>query len=130
MKRDMDLIRTLLLKLEDFQLVAGTVDSIPYGDDWFKIDGFDLDTIVYNANLLEQAGFIHSPPHSGGMMALGFAGLTWSGHEFLDDIRNPEAWRKTKDAMKKVGGFGLEIAAQVTKQYLKDALKTHLGLTI
>ena len=130
MKRDMDLIRTLLLKLEEYHLGVGEVHSIHYADEFFKIDGHDLDEVIYNANLLEGAGFINAPHHSGGAASLGFAGLTWSGHEFLDDIRNPEAWGKTKAAMKKVGGFGLDIAAQLTKQFVKDGLKQHFGVTI
>ena len=40
--------------------------------------------------------------------------LTWAGYEFLDDIRSPEIWRKTKEragAMTSVGlGFIWEIA--------------------
>jgi hypothetical protein len=62
------------------------------------------------------------------MTAFIFSGLSWQGHEFLDNIRNPDVWGRTKEGMKAVGGFGLEIAVQVAKAYAKHFVEKQLGL--
>jgi hypothetical protein len=49
--------------------------------------------------------------------------LTWNGHEFLDDIRDPEIWRKTKELAKSVPSVGL-----VLWEIAKAEVKTKLGL--
>jgi hypothetical protein len=45
--------------------------------------------------------------------------LTWEGHEFLDDIRDPEIWRKTKDRAKSVAGAGLSLLWEIAKAEIK-----------
>jgi hypothetical protein len=54
------------------------------------------------------------------------AGLTWKGHEFLDDIRDPEIWRETKNTLNAVAGAGIAIVWEVAKVKLKQKL----GLTV
>jgi hypothetical protein len=129
MKRDMDLVRTLLLKVEETHFAPGGVYLFDWTDDWFKVDGHDHDTIIYNFNLIYEAGFLQTPTDQGATAFI-FSGLSWAGHEFLDNIRNPDVWSRTKDGMKAVGGFGLEIAAQVAKAYVKQFIEKQLGLRL
>jgi hypothetical protein len=49
-----------------------------------------------------------------------FGGLRWRGHEFLNDVRNPDTWDHTKKKIGKVGGVSLEIAWELAKQYLRS----------
>jgi hypothetical protein len=43
------------------------------------------------------------------------SGLTWKGHEFLDTIRSPEIWRKTKDGLREIRGWSIDLARQIAK---------------
>lgn len=111
MKRDMDLIRELLLKLEALPIRQGgvvhiTLDENDPGDD-LRVEGFTIDQIEYHLNLIDEAGLIVGAGNRP-MSGIFFRSLSWEGHDFLDSIRDPEVWRKTKNSVKEVGGFTFE----------------------
>jgi hypothetical protein len=58
MKRDMDLIRELTLKLESFPMEPGDNVHITPDHPDVQVDGCDVDQIGYHLALIEQAGFI------------------------------------------------------------------------
>jgi hypothetical protein len=125
----MDLVRTLLLKVEDMHIPAGSVFCFDWNDDFFHVPGYDRDTAVQHFDLLVTAGFIAAPQNQGATAFL-FTGLTWEGHEFIDSIRSPEVWSKTTAALKGVGGVGLELMLQVAKAEGKRLLSEKLGLPL
>jgi hypothetical protein len=52
-------------------------------------------------------------------------GLTWDGHDFLDDIRNESVWARVKENLKRFGGdASLEVikslAAQAALEFFKS----------
>lgn len=51
--------------------------------------------IAYNLGLAIDAGFVNGREAGGGSFLL--EGLTWSGHDFLDSVRDDEIWRRTKE---------------------------------
>ncbi len=79
--------------------------------------------------MLIDGGFVDSKPvdMSGSFQ---MKGLTWNGHEFLDTIRSPEIWRRTKDGLGKVGGWSVELAVQLAKAYGKQLAKERLGIDL
>jgi hypothetical protein len=91
MKRDMDLIRELLLKIENgqtsFILTSDTAAALslsPAEGGMTAEAAAKLELI-----LLEQAGFIEIMSRSlSGHYAI--KRLTWEGHDFLDSIRDPK----------------------------------------
>jgi len=89
MKRDMNLIRGLLLAAENGDL-----------DEFAK--GRDQDEVVYHCRLLSEAGFIEGRPTAGNGFL--FLKITWDGHDFLDSIRADNIWRETQEKLEKVGG--------------------------
>jgi Hypothetical protein (DUF2513) len=129
MKRDMELIRALLLKFEAYPIPAGAVMGFDWSDEFFEIEGYDRDTVIKHFDLLMEAGFI-AAPRSQGMTSFMVTGLTWEGHELADSIRNPEVWKKTKAGMKAVGGFGLDLMVQVAKAEGKRLITEKLGIQI
>lgn len=129
MKRDMELVRTLLLKLEEMPIQAGHVIGIAWSDEFFDVKNVDRDTAIKHFDLLMEAGFIAAPRNQG-MTQFFLTGLTWEGHEFIDSIRNPEVWTKTKAGMKVVGGFGLDLMVQLAKAEGKRLITEKLGLTL
>ena len=54
--------------------------------------------------------------------AIPIAGLTWRGHDFLDSVRDPEIWRKTKEGATKAGGFTLDLLMDLAKAIIKAKL--------
>lgn len=93
MKRDMDLVRLILLEIE-----SSEYDEI----EDFKIDGYDVSLVKYNGELLLQAGLINNfYEDSIGELIAGQ--LTWEGCDYLDKIRDNSIWKKTKDAIKAKG---------------------------
>ena len=125
MKRDMDLVRTILLAVEK----DGTTPL-----DWienFQVEGYDDDLVGYHVWLLAQAGFLDAID---GSTFDGFSYdprcLTWQGAEFLESIRDPEVWRRTKDASAKIGGAGVEFVWEIAKGIGKQIIKERLGFDI
>ena len=129
MKRDMDLVRTLLLRVEDMPMKAGSVYGIPWDSDFFNVEDHDHDDCIKHFELLVEAGFI-AAPGTQGMTDFMITGLTWEGHEFIDSIRSPEVWDRTKAGMRKVGGFGLDLMVQLAKAEGKRLITEKLGITL
>jgi hypothetical protein len=122
MNRDIELVRKILLKIEADPQFDGTFRPVTTAA--LGIDDCDGDTFAYHCVLLAEAGFItgNMQMANQGMVVIGK--LTWSGHEFLDDIRDPEIWRKSKERAKTVAGVGLAFLWEIAKA----EIKTKLGL--
>jgi hypothetical protein len=76
----------------------------------------------FHIGLLEQAGFIRVPARVVGGEAY-VSGLTWEGCEFLDAVRDPEVWKKTKDTAAKAGGAGVAFMWEIAKAIVKAELQ-------
>lgn len=130
MKRDMDLIRELLLKLEAFPLGPAAVFIIQPTSPEIAVPEYDPAMIHYNLDLLYQAGFLNNRANSRPGMGFAYTGLSWKGHEFLDSIRDPAIWRATKDGAAKAGGFSVELLGALAKGLIKTQVEKHTGVSI
>lgn len=110
MKRDMDLIRELLLKLEDEHLDGNLYSLKPDG---LGIEGRSYEELSYHLTLLIDAGLLDGERELSGQFAV--RNITWRGHEFLDTVRNPEIWRETKSGVAKIGGASAEFVWEIAK---------------
>jgi hypothetical protein len=129
MTRDMDLIRELLLRLEAFPLRLGGIVHIPLDDEVLAVPGYDPAQIDYHLSLIREAGFIDD----GGVrpaVGLGFRRLTWAGHDFLDSVRDPEVWAKTKKGAIAAGGFTFDLLKDLAKGFLKKQIEERTGVTL
>ncbi len=90
MKRDMDLIRQLLLRLEAMDIRPRNSISPLTAQD-IPVDGYTEDEIAYHLDLIIEARLIEN--HNG-QPAIGitFTRLSWEGHDFLDSIRSLDVW--------------------------------------
>lgn len=118
MKRDMDLAREILLKIEESPTTMG----------WVELDfpGRSDEEVSYHVKQLAQGGLIEAhdvSSHSG--LAWKARSLTWEGHDFLDNARNEGAWQKTKAIVAQQGG-GLSF--EVVKAILLSVIKEQIGL--
>jgi hypothetical protein len=121
MNRDMDLVRTLLIKIADDPKYNGRSNEILYPDQLVS-DDLTYDEIDYHIRLLIDAGLLDAES----LASPGFVvrKVSWEGHEFLDDTRDPEIWDKTKQRAKAVGGVGISFLWEIAKA----EIKTKLGL--
>lgn len=129
MTRDMDLIRELLLKLEGLSERPGEVFVLSGNDPEVAVDGYSSDQITYHLELLREAGLIESPG-SQPMLGVTFERLSWHGHDFLDSVRNPETWTRTKEGAHKIGSWSFSLLSDMAKAYAKHLAKEKLGLDL
>ena len=120
MKRDLDLMRKILLALE--------AHAHGFAPAPFTVPGYDDETIGHHVWLLQQAGLLTAAV----VVALGDASpraipesLTWAGHEFLDTVRNDTVWRKLKALMK---DQGLTLPLSVLQTLAQRLLEKMVGL--
>lgn len=120
MKRDMELIRELMLAIE-------SRDDTEYWAEDLEVSGDrDLDQINYHLELLSDAGFIEvqvARDDSGTSILI--HRVLWDGHEFLDNARNASVWKKAMSIVTEKGG---SVSVGVLTQVLASAAKQHLGL--
>jgi hypothetical protein len=129
MKRDMDLVRTLLLRLEELHIPAGSAYFLELHKPPLTCEGENIDEIAYALRMITDAGFIDLTPTQPAL-GVGLTGLTWQGHDFLDSVRDPEIWRKTKEGAQKAGGFTLELIQALAKGLIKTQIEKHTGVKL
>lgn len=123
MRRDPDLIRELMLRLEALPPSRGPVTANPNGAS-FAVEGFTRDEVNYHLDLIRRSGFVEDtgirPP-----FGISFRALTPASHDFVDSVRNPDAWKATKDRAGKVGNFTLGFLADLVKAWAKSEAAKH-----
>ena len=124
MKRDIDLVRKLLIYLEE-----KPDDKIVKAED-VKIDAYDENDIVYHFILMDQAGLIScerqcSSSTPDRVINIYPFSLTWDGHEFLEASRNESTWNNAKSiVLSKSGSLSLD----VLRALLISMAKTSVGV--
>jgi hypothetical protein len=129
MKRDMDLIRELLLKLEALPLAMGDVWTIPSDAPALAVPGYGVHQIDYHLSLIWEAGFIDDA-NASPMFGIGFRSLTWEGHDFLDSVRDPKIWEKTKKGVEGAGGFTVDLLKDLAKGLVKKQIEEYTGVKL
>lgn len=94
------------------------------------VDGYAADQVDYHMSLLYEAGLITSGTDRDMLMdgAWIFRRLTWSGHDFIETVRDPEVWKKTKSGASIVGGLAFGAFKDMATAYAKHLAKEKLGL--
>lgn len=116
MKREMDLVRGILLFVEE---------NIPHGRQVeVKIEGRSEAEIAYHIALLHEAKFLEAIDTSGTGEDWIVLRLTWTGHEFLDAARNSKVWEQAKSIFREKGlGMPFEaVQAVLTKLTVQGVL--------
>ena len=91
MKRDMELVRQILVQIEEHE--HGMAPRS------LTIDGYTQEQIGYHVHLMGQAGLLKvaDVSHFGSTSPEAIATrMTWAGHEFLDAARSDTVWQRAK----------------------------------
>jgi hypothetical protein len=122
MKLDPDLMREILLHIE----TAQDTNSWQY-----EIDSEDDYPRYYAATKLLEAGFLDGAVYGGvgEDEVIEITALTFSGHQFLETLRAPEAWSYAKAGAAKLKNFGIDVLVALGRAYAEQKLKEVLGIT-
>lgn len=120
MKRDLELIRKIVLAVED--------SDGGWAPDPLEIEGYTDAQIAYHCYLLIDAGLAKGAD----LTTFGSDGpeaqitqLTWAGHEFVASARNEQIWRKAMSQVQKNGG---SITLGVLIELLSGLMKGAFGV--
>lgn len=135
MKLNSDCMRDVLLKIEKMQIITtdeeDNVSIEPlWVDDLYKaLPKYDKEVIFYALYNLEQAGYVSTNLINGDDASLGYAvnHMTYEGHNFLDRIRDPKAWRYIKTAGSAIGNFSLSVINQIANGVTTAFIDSYLA---
>lgn len=117
MKRDMDLVRRILLELED--------RSDEQQSDPMSFGGYPTEDIHYHVKIMYQAGLVEVIGGATDLCSWVPLGLTWAGHDFLDAAREQTRWERAKELVKDKAGT---VSFDVFKQLLISLSLKAVGL--
>ncbi len=120
MKRDLDLIRNILMDVE----------ATPAGQaiDGFEYEGKEQVEILEHVQLLLDADFLDGLIQTGSRnepVACVVYRMTWAGQEFLSKAKNDTLWKKV---MAQAEEKGLSTSVAVINALLEAAAKKYVGL--
>ena len=122
MKRDMDLVRKILINLEG--------ESSGYAPQELSIEGYTEEQIGYHVLIMIEARLLEGQevtdlgsPCPVGMVTR----MTWHGHDFLDACRDETRWNKAKGVVGKIGGATFEVFKQVLTQLMISQVTTTMS---
>lgn len=120
MKLNQDLVRLLLLEIED---KTGPYDSLELSD--ISIKDYSYEEILYTTERLLEAGYITARLEPTKLRCNQVIySLTWEGHKFLDTIRDNTVWRRTNDIVKKLSSVSLSLILHIGEQVILDMVRT------
>jgi Hypothetical protein (DUF2513) len=116
MKRDMDLVRQILITIEDHEQ--------GYAPETIDVPGYTHEVIGYHLVLMADAGLILANivgEFGAGSPDAIVDRMTWDGHEFLANARNETVWKKVKGIVATKGGsVSFEVLKLLVTQAAKD----------
>lgn len=121
MKRDMDLVRQILLN--------ATAQENGYANENPEIEGYTEDQIGHHIYLMHQAGLVEAADTSsmdGDSPTALLISVTWKGHDFIEAARSNTVWSQAKDKAKSVGG---SLTFDLMKELLVATARSQLGLS-
>ncbi len=118
MKRNMELIRAILLKLEEDQSFPKSVK--------IEVDGFSGREIQYHLFLLHDAGFIEGHRIDTESPEFCVRAITNAGHDFLAYVKNDTLWNKAKEM---AGTVSQTVPLAVISQTLTKLALKAIGVT-
>lgn len=120
-------IRSVLLKLEsypyNYQCTMKQLSS--------DLPDYENEDIQYCVSKLHEIGYIDANViHVDGSVPLvtSIYDITFAGHEFLNSIREPELWEKTKSVASKIGATSISALTQISSGVITALIKSTLGI--
>lgn len=118
MELNKDCVRDVLLSCEELLKMDedGYMNSLSHEELEQVLPNYKTEDIIYTVVKLKEAGFldVKVTRASGNILVdVRVYDITFNGHEFLNDIRDDDNWKKVKDISKSVGAFSINMIAQI-----------------
>ena len=127
MKLNPDCVRDILIVMEEqpFNKQLTFEDIVPL------LPAYEPDEIEYSCLKLKESGFMHAITASDlqGENVVSLVDITYSGHQFLNDIRSDSVWNNVKEISKKVGSNSVSAISQIATGVITAIIKSQLGIT-
>ena len=117
MKRDLDLVRQLLLQIE--ALPAGPPAQ-------YRTSEIEDPVLLAHFELVLASGLVNgkiSRSQSSRGDVISISGLTWEGHEWIETVRDQRVWNETKrTCIDQAGALSFDLARAVARRLLRMRL--------
>ncbi|MGG0619209.1 DUF2513 domain-containing protein [Bacillus altitudinis] len=119
MRLNHDCIRDLLLGLEENLNYNQSMKRERFIS-MSNLSEYDKNESIYTLKKMVEAGYILATfPNN---IDFVIEDITYSGHQFLDNIRDPEIWSKTKVAASKVAGVSLSVLGELALGFVRQSV--------
>src|SRR5690606_14013063 len=114
MKRDLDLVRKILLEVEEKETINGYQQDL-------EIAGYSQDAIRYHLRIMQDADLIKYTAYMPSGIIIDK--LTWQGHDFIAMSNNSQLWETTKKtALEKGMDFTIDLAVKILRKLREEHL--------
>lgn len=118
MKRDMDLVRCILITLSNSDERVRSDDPV--------FEGYSRQLVGYHFQILDEAGLIDAVVCGGDddpyRSAFAYR-LTWEGNDFLDSVRDEAIWKRVRSAVvEAAGGASLDVVKSIAPTLVAEAI--------
>lgn len=126
MKLNYDCVRSVLLTVEKSKTIDEELNINPLTVETIfeQLPKYEDNEILYTIEKLKEAGYINAALQfaAGHFIDGAASSITYSGHEYLDNIREPEVWRKVKAMLKNAGATTLPLISQAAQVLIGSQL--------
>lgn len=120
MKRNMDLVREILLQVEASG--AGKVIKLNIADHEEEEIGLHVELMIRNG-LIEGRAVPSSDGPAHRILTYWIKSMTWEGHDFLEAARNDTIWKKAKKkCLEATGGLAFDVLKVSLIEFGKEAI--------
>lgn len=126
MKLNYDCVRSVLLTVEKSKTIDEELNLNPLTVETIfeQLPKYEDNEILYTIEKLKEAGYINAALQfaAGHFIDGAVSSITYSGHEYLDNIREPDVWRKVKAMLKNAGAITLPLISQAAQMLIGSQL--------
>lgn len=128
MELNQEFVRSLLLFVESNDALKSPSEKEL--EDFTAKEGHSRDNLVYTIHRLLEAGFIKGDVKyaSNKPMWLSISAITYDGHKFLDNIRDPKIWKATKKTSSKIASVSLDILSTISADIIQKVIGGQMTL--
>lgn len=126
MRLNYDCARSVLLTVEKSKTIDEELNLNPLTVETIfeQFPKYEDNELIYTIEKLKEAGYINAALQfaAGHFIDGAVSSITYSGHEYLDNIREPEVWRKVKAMLKNAGAITLPFISQAAQMLIGSQL--------
>jgi hypothetical protein len=124
MKRDMEIVKKILLRVQE--RVGARPEQLE------GIEGYDENLVQRHVQMLCNAGILECTNYTatGPSLYCQIIDMSWEGHDFLDALQNENVWSRMKSSFStfEIASMPLEVMKDVSVGLLKEWARDKVGL--